>query len=69
MRIRSLLIDGQFAETAIVADYRSSFADQGKQTSVLRFRLQQTNGRYRFPLVPFSICGIPETWRHGNLET
>jgi hypothetical protein len=32
-----------FAETAIVS-YRSSFADQGKQTSVYRFRLQQTNG-------------------------
>jgi hypothetical protein len=34
---------GTFAETANV-DYRLSFADQGKQTFVLRFRLQQTNG-------------------------
>jgi hypothetical protein len=54
---------GTFAETAIV-DYRLSFADQGKQTSVFRFaasnkrkyavsvfRLQETNGS-----VPFSIC-------------
>ncbi len=41
---------GTFAETAIV-DYGLSFADQGKQTSVLRFRMQQTNGglRLRFP--------------------
>jgi hypothetical protein len=30
---------GTFAERAIV-DYRSSFAGQGKQTSVFRFRLQ-----------------------------
>jgi hypothetical protein len=31
---------GNFAETAIV-DYRLSFADQGKKTSIYRFRLQQ----------------------------
>jgi hypothetical protein len=33
---------GTFAETVIV-DYRLSCADQGKQTTVYRFRLQQTN--------------------------
>jgi hypothetical protein len=41
-----------FAETAVV-DYRFSFADQGKQTSVFRFRLQQTNASLPFP---FSVC-------------
>ncbi len=41
-----------FAETAIV-EHRLSFVDQGKQTSVLCFRLLQANGRCRFPLVPF----------------
>ncbi len=30
--------------------------------------MQQTNGRGRFPLVPFSVCRIPETWRHGEIE-
>jgi hypothetical protein len=39
---------GTFAETAIV-DYRLSFADQGKQTSVFSFLLQQTNGSLPFP--------------------
>jgi hypothetical protein len=43
---------GTFAETAIV-DYRLSFADQRKQTSVFFFRLQQTNGSLQFPL---SVC-------------
>jgi hypothetical protein len=43
---------GTLAETANV-DYRLSFADQGKQTSVFRFRLQQTNGSFPFP---FSVC-------------
>jgi hypothetical protein len=38
---------GTFAETTIVS-YRLSFADQGKQTSVFRFRLQQTNGSLLF---------------------
>jgi hypothetical protein len=58
------------------------------ETSVFRFRLQQTNRslpfplsvankrklpfsvtvfrKYRFPLVPFSVWGILETWRHGH---
>jgi hypothetical protein len=43
---------GTFAETAIV-DYRLLFADQGKQTFVFRFHLQQTKGSLPFP---FSIC-------------
>jgi hypothetical protein len=43
---------GTFAETLIV-DYRLSFADQEKQKSIFRFRLQQTNGSWPFP---FSIC-------------
>jgi hypothetical protein len=38
---------GKFAERAIV-DYRLLFADQGKQTSVFCFRLQQTNGSLPF---------------------
>jgi hypothetical protein len=41
---------GTFAEIAIV-DYRLSFADQGKQTSIFRFRLQQTNRS-----LPFSFA-------------
>jgi hypothetical protein len=40
------------AETAIL-DYSLSFADQGKQTSLSRFRLQQANGSLPFP---FSVC-------------
>jgi hypothetical protein len=39
---------GTFAETAIV-NYHLSFADQGNQTSVFRFRLQQTNESFPFP--------------------
>jgi hypothetical protein len=41
---------GTFAETEII-DYRPSLADQGKQTSVFRFRLQQTLGSLPFPFV------------------
>jgi hypothetical protein len=37
---------GTFSETEIV-DYCSSFADQGKQTSIFRF--QQRNGSLPFP--------------------
>jgi hypothetical protein len=47
-----MTIDG-FAETAIV-DYRLSFADQGKQTSIFLYRLQQTIESFPFP---FSSCG------------
>jgi hypothetical protein len=43
---------GTFAETAIV-DFRLSFASQGKQTSVFRFHLQQTNRSLPFPF-PFA---------------
>jgi hypothetical protein len=43
---------GTFAETATV-DYRLSFADKRKQTSVFPFRLQQTNRSLPFP---FSVC-------------
>jgi hypothetical protein len=43
---------GRFDETAIV-DYRLSFADQGKQTSVFRFRFQKTNRSLPFSV---SVC-------------
>jgi hypothetical protein len=43
---------GTFAETATV-DYRSSFANQGKQRSVFSFCMQQTNGSLLFL---FSVC-------------
>jgi hypothetical protein len=45
---------GTFAETAIV-DYRLSFADQGKKTSIYRFRLQQQTEvcRNRFPFASY----------------
>jgi hypothetical protein len=46
---------GTFAET-VIEDYRSSFADQGKQTSVFHFRMQQTN---RSLLYLFSVCSKP----------
>jgi hypothetical protein len=69
--ILSVTIDGYgtFAKTANIV-LRLSFADQGKQTSIFHFfpfvanklkfaffvfHLQQTNGRCRFPLVPFSV--------------
>jgi hypothetical protein len=70
---------GMSTEAAIV-NYHLSFADQGKQISIFCFRLQRTNGSLpfpfsvcrknkqlmTFPLVPFSVCEIPETWRHGH---
>ncbi len=43
---------GTFAETAIV-NYCWSFVDQGRQTSILCFRLRQTNGTLLFL---FSVC-------------
>jgi hypothetical protein len=43
---------GTFAKTAIL-NYLVLFANQGKQTSVFRFRLQQTNGSFPFM---FSVC-------------
>jgi hypothetical protein len=39
---------GNLAEKTVVG-YRQSYADQGKQTSVFCFRLQQTNGTLPFP--------------------
>ncbi len=45
---------GTFAETAIIV-YRLSFVDQGKQTSVFRFNLQQTNGSFNFPFSIFAV--------------
>jgi hypothetical protein len=38
---------GIFAETAII-NYRLSFANQGKQISVFRFGLQQTDFHFPF---------------------
>jgi hypothetical protein len=72
---------GTFAETAIVF-YRLVSSDQGKQMSVFHFCLQQTNGCLPFLfsickkpngschllLVPTSLWGILETWRHGDME-
>jgi hypothetical protein len=54
--VKGILLMGTFAETAII-DYRLSFADLGKQTSVFRFCLQQTKGSWPFhlPLGPSSI--------------
>jgi hypothetical protein len=67
---------GTFAETAIV-NYRLSFTNQGKQTSLFRFSLQQTNGR--LPLlfsvcrkqkeVAFSVSSVFRFWNSGNVET
>jgi hypothetical protein len=54
-RFLDVTIDGTFAETAIL-DYRLSFDDQGKQTSVSGFRLQQTNGS-----LPFSVFRLQST--------
>jgi hypothetical protein len=65
---------GTFAKTAIL-NYLVLFANQGKQTSVFRFRLQQTNGSFPimfsvcsrqmvvavFSLVLFSVCNIVST--------
>jgi hypothetical protein len=72
---------GTFAETAII-NYCLSFADQGKQTSffpflftankgkfaVSIFHLKRTKGSCQFLLLPFYVCGISETWRHGDGE-
>jgi hypothetical protein len=66
---------GTFAETAMI-DYCLSFADQEK-TANFPCPFTATNGSWLFqfsfgreqtaavfPLVPFSVCGISETWRH-----
>jgi hypothetical protein len=41
---------GTFTETAVV-DYRLMFADQGKQTSVFRFRSNDQMEACRFPFL------------------
>jgi hypothetical protein len=62
---------GAFVGTAIV-EYRLSFSDQGKQTSIFHFCLQQTNGSLPFP---FSIHSKQTKvanfglWTSGNMET
>jgi hypothetical protein len=38
-----------------------SFAANQRMFAASMFRLQKTNG-CRFQLVPFTVCGIPETW-------
>jgi hypothetical protein len=43
---------GTFAETAIV-DYHLSFTNQGKQTPIFHFALQQTSRSLSFP---FTVC-------------
>ncbi len=59
-----------FAEIAIV-DYRLSFADQGKQTFVFRFLMQQTNGSLSFSFaenkwkLPFSVSSVLR-WRNSR---
>jgi hypothetical protein len=64
-----------FAETAIV-EYRLSFAEQGKPTSVFRFRLQQTNGSCHF-CFSFAECKricclfhfpFAKFRKHGDME-
>jgi hypothetical protein len=65
-----------FAKTAIV-DYRLSFANQGKQTSIFHFHLQQTNGSLPFPFsicskqteVALSISSVFYLWNSGNMGT
>jgi hypothetical protein len=67
---------GMFAETAIV-DYHLSFADQGKQTSVFCFLLQQTDGslHFCFPFaenkskLPFSVSSVFYWQYYGNIES
>ncbi len=70
---------GTFVETAIV-DYHVSFADQGEQSSVFNFRLQQTNRNIPFPFsvaavkwkLPFAINSdiyyITTSWKHGDMD-
>jgi hypothetical protein len=68
---------GMFAETAIVvylyclltkeSKLPFSISIYSKQMKVSRWRfLFAANKRScRFPLFLFSVCTIPETWRHG----
>jgi hypothetical protein len=67
---------GTFAETVIV-DYHLSCADQGKQTTIYRFHLQQTNGslpfHFRFEAKKckwlFSVSSIFCFWDSSNMAT
>jgi hypothetical protein len=43
-----------------------SFCSKQIEFVVSVFRLQKTNRNCSFPLVLFSVWGIPETWRHGR---
>jgi hypothetical protein len=45
-----------------------TFAANKQKFAVSVSCLQQTNGSCHFPLFPFSICGIPKTWRHGHRD-
>jgi hypothetical protein len=49
------------AEAAIVG-YSLSLVDQGKQTSVLRFCLQQTNGSFPLPFLVYRY-GLDGKWK------
>ncbi len=66
-----------FAETAIV-DHCLSFVDQEKQTSVLRFRLEQTNKSMSLPFsifrkyikfAGFTVSSVYFLQNHGDMET
>jgi hypothetical protein len=60
---------GTFSEMDLV-DYLLLIANLRKnKLSLTHFCLQQQNGGCSFLLVPFSVCGNMETWRHGNMET
>jgi hypothetical protein len=41
------------------------FAENKRKFAVSVYGLQKTNGSFHFQLVPFTVCGIPEMWRHG----
>jgi hypothetical protein len=69
---------GTFVETAIVdticrlptkenkLTFSVSVCSKQMEVSRFRFSSQQTNGSCHCPLVPFSVWGISETWRHGH---
>jgi hypothetical protein len=53
MRARWLIAQMVTSAKTSIVNYRLLFANQGKQTSIFRFRLQQTNGSLQFP---FCVC-------------
>jgi hypothetical protein len=65
---------GTFSETAI-SNYRLSFSVLvsvfSKQTKFCHFRFlfAANKGKLPFCVSSDAICGIPETWRHGDMET